>query len=289
MAKPRPSNTGSAASGSGSASTATSNSKSKTKSEDKPLSTTDTGFEQQFRENGYVGPLSAEALRNPPVDLEEIEAYLNKSRSSESPTSSQHECFIIGVGVASSERDVESLYGNSVLKPTNRNLELARMGYAAKIDKQWVDFDKNVDFNEKLSAPKPDLTEGYLHKAFPSGILKKMGGAATLTKDNPDFVAFPHFVGEFKAVGKDMKRGTLQAGYDGAAMVYARNKVLAHIGQPDPDNHASPLTLIVDGLNWAIFAHYTHTKDGKNDVEYYQVCYIPRFVPPSVWNRTCSC
>lgn len=272
MTKPKPSNTGSAASGSGSAPTTTSNSKSK--SSEKSLATTDSGFDQQFRKNGAHGPSSIEVDLYPPVNLDEIEKYLDKSRASASPTFSQHQRFKRAINRAANERDVEALYTRRVLKDTNNTTEFEDIEYGANIDKQWVDFDKEVGFNHKLSAPKPDLVEGYVQSTFPPSI-KQLGGAATLVKDNPDFVALPHFAVEFKGVGKDFQKARTQAGYDGSSMVYARDKALEHIGQPDPERHASPLSMAIDGYNWEIFANYKRENEEKKRVEYFQVCQLP--------------
>lgn len=264
-------NTNTIISGSSSGSDHTANSNANSKADGKSrFATTDSGFDQRFRENGGLGPLSKKSLKNPPADLDEIEAYLDQSRSSASPTSSQHERFIRGLERAANERDIEALYSGRVLKNTNQVPELEDIDYGANIDKQWVDFDKDVGFNNGLSAPKPDLTEGYLQRTFPPNI-KSLGGAATLVRGDPGFVALPHFAAEFKGLGKDLQKGEVQAGYDGAAMVYARTKALQHIGQPDPERHASPLTLASDGRNWAVYAHYAHKDAETEKVENFQV------------------
>lgn len=234
------------------------------------ISTTETGFDERFVENGFQLPYSDKARHSPPPNLPEIRAYLNQSRGSASPTMSRHDDFIYDFKLANNERAVEDIYRTHVLKNTNTDPECRRTGYRTYFDTQWVDFDKDVGFNNGLSAPKPDITEGYLQSTFPPNV-KKLGGAATLVKNNPQFVALPHFAVEFKAIGKDMNKAEFQAGYDGAAMTHARNKALTYLGEPVPERQASPLTMAVDGRNWSVYAHYNRTDKETNRVESYQV------------------
>lgn len=133
-----------------------------------------------------------------------------------------------------------------------------------------------MGFNDALPAPKPHLTEGYLQSTFPPSI-KTLGGAATLVRGDPDFVALPHFAAEFTGLDKNLQKAEVQAGYDGAAMVYARNKALQHIGQPDPERHASPLTLASDGRNWAVYAHYAHKDAETEKIANFQVNMCPLY------------
>ncbi len=44
-------------------------------------------------------------------------------------------------------------------------------------------------------------------------------------------MTLPHIAGEWKGPDGSMKEATLQSGYDGAALVYARNQALAHQGK----------------------------------------------------------
>ncbi len=48
----------------------------------------------------------------------------------------------------------------------------------------------------------------------------------------------------------------MQAAYDGAALVYARNQALSYMGISDPPGHAKITTFTSDGKNINFFAHY---------------------------------
>lgn len=52
------------------------------------------------------------------------------------------------------------MYSARVFNDPNRVPELQSMGYRAVLDKQWVDYEKEADFNNGLASPKPDRTEG---------------------------------------------------------------------------------------------------------------------------------
>lgn len=234
----------------------------------KSISTTDPHFEETFRVNGGLSTL--DSSRHPPSNKEEIKAYLNKSRGSASPTSSQHRSFLYSLDKASNEREIEALFQGRVLKETNKEPALEAIDYGANIDKQWVAFPKNVGFNNGLSAPKPDLVEGYALRSFPQSV-RQLGGSATLIHDSSTFVSHPHFAAEFKDFGKSLREGEVQAGYDGAHMVYSRDKALEFIGEKDPPRRASPLTVASDGHHWTAYSHYAHDNKDKEKTEHYQV------------------
>lgn len=211
-----------------------------------------------------------QSAKNPPSNEKEIKEYLDKSRGSASPTSSQHEKFLTILEKASNERDIENLMQRRVLRDTNYTDELVDQDYGAYVDKQWVAFPKNVGFNNGLSAPKPDLTEGFAQRAFTPSV-QQLGGAATLVHDSSTFACLPHFVGEFKDHGKSMREAEVQAGYDAAHMVYARDKTLEFVGDKEPARRASPITVASDGHYWTVYSHYAHDNDEKKMREYYQV------------------
>lgn len=231
-------------------------------------STTDPEFEAKFRANHGVSVLGSRKKALP--NRADLDKHMEASRDSASPTSSQDDRFVRGLERCANERDVEVLYHGRILKDTNKVPELEDLDYCANIDKQWVAFPKDVGFNNGLSAPKPDLVEGYAQRAWPPTI-KQLGGAATLVKHDPGFTALPHFAGEFKDFGKSVRQGEVQAGYDGAATVYARHQALAAIGQKDPPGRASPVTMASDGRTWRIYAHSAEENVKTKELEYFQV------------------
>ncbi|KAJ4387606.1 hypothetical protein N0V93_008202 [Gnomoniopsis smithogilvyi] len=233
----------------------------------KSHSTTDHRFEAAFRTNGGVDALNSCSF--PPSNMTEIGAHLDRSRDSASPDSSQHRRFLNSLQCANNERDIESLMQGRVFKDTNKDDRLQDIDYRANVDKQWVAFPKDVGFNNNLSAPKPDLVEGYAQRSFPP-FINELGGSATLVHDSETYVALPHFAAEFKDYGKSMREAEVQTGYDGAHMVYARNKALEYIGERDPPQRASPITVASDGHNWTVYSHHAHPNDQTGKLEYYQ-------------------
>jgi hypothetical protein len=54
-----------------------------------------------------------------------------------------------------------------------------------------------------------------------------------------------------------------QAGYDGACMVYGRNKACSFLESPDPAGHAFVSTFTTDGTTLNIFDHYSSGSQGQ--------------------------
>jgi hypothetical protein len=65
-----------------------------------------------------------------------------------------------------------------------------------------------------------------------------------------------------------MKKAELRSGYDGAALVYARNRALSFVGELDPPGHAEVTTFTTDGTSLDFYAHHAALgEEGK--VEYH--------------------
>lgn len=231
-------------------------------------STTTVGFKERFRANHALTTFKSGA--HPFANEAELTERLFRSRGSASPSRSEHQTIGDMFSEASNEREVEAIMTQHVLKPALGELTLVGMDYKAKFDKQWTAFPENVGFNNGLAPPKPDLTEGFARRTFPPTI-SSLGGCATLVKDDSTYVALPHFVAEFKNVGADMGLAEIQAGYGGAAMVYSHNQALAYLGQPDPPRTASVASVISNGLDWKVYAHYAHKNEKSGNMEWYQV------------------
>lgn len=240
---------------------------SSTSSEGKK-STTNVGFKERFRENHALNTIKSGA--HPLANEAELTERLFRSRGSVSPSRSEYQTTGDLLSEASNQREIEVIMTHRVLKPTQVDLALLDMDYKVKFDKQWTTFPENVGFNNGLAPPKPDLTEGFMRKTFPPNI-SSLGGCATLVEDDPNYIALPHFVVEFKHTGKNMDLAEIQAGYDGAAMVYSHNQAVAYLGQPDPPRTASVASVISNGLDWKVYAHYAHKNEKSGNMEWYQV------------------
>lgn len=231
-------------------------------------STTDPAFKAKFRTNGGLDLFASAAV---PLGNEgTIEERLKRSRSSESPTPSLHQTYGELIIDAPNELMMQDAAANCILQPTNYLPRLRKSQYSYVLDKQWVAYPPNVGFNDGLSAPKPDRLEGFKRAAFPPSI-DQLGGSATLVKNDRSFIALPHLALEFKHTTKNFDEAEVQAAFDGAAMVYARNRALAYLGQPDPSRRAHIVTAITNGFDWKAYAHYSCVNENTGKLEYHQV------------------
>lgn len=74
----------------------------------------------------------------------------------------------------------------------------------------------------------------------------------------------------YKAREKSLHEAKVQAGYDGAAMVYGRNEALKYIGEADPSGQPAVLTATTIGQEWNVYGHCAHPNDSTGKEEYYQ-------------------
>ncbi|KFY30038.1 hypothetical protein V493_02161 [Pseudogymnoascus sp. VKM F-4281 (FW-2241)] len=139
-------------------------------------------------------------------------------------------------------------------------------------------FPKDVVFNNGLPPPQPEFIAGLRKEAFEPFPLERVIGAVLYEddmeedEDDPnDFhsIVLPHIAGEVGNPEGSMERATLQCAYDGATLVYARNKALEFIGKPDPLGLAVIVTYTFVSDIMEFFAHYAAPgDDGK--LEYHQ-------------------
>lgn len=228
----------------------------------KTNSTTASGFAIQACKNGMLGPRASE----PPTNLEDIRKRLAQSRGTPSPTKSEYEDYVDKVVGAVNEATMVFEVGGKLLKNYPND------AYKRAFDKAFTGFPKDVGFNKGLSPPQPDFVEGLeMQDCLPFPVDEHVSGAVLYT-DDLGSVTLPHIAGEWKGPGKDMRGATLQSGYDGAALVYARNQALSYLGNPDPSGHAEVTTFTTDGTNLSFFAHYaTPSEDGTLKYHQYPV------------------
>jgi hypothetical protein len=155
-----------------------------------------------------------------------------------------------------------------MLLETSKLLKEYGRGYRRVYNQALNDFPKSVGFNTGLSAPQPDMIEGLDLREFkPFPVRQELGGAAVPTSEN-NATTLPHLAGEWKAGGKDMIQARTQAAYDGACMVYGRNKARSFLESPDPADHAYIQTFTIDGTTLNTFAHYSSSS--QDQVKYHQ-------------------
>ncbi|KAK0612378.1 hypothetical protein B0T17DRAFT_584141 [Bombardia bombarda] len=223
----------------------------------KTLSTTASGFVLQARENGILDPFDSK----PPKNLKDIRKRLAEPRATPSATVSAYKNHVYTVGVAPNEATL-------VGKMLPLLIDYPK-GYKWALNRGFTAFPKDVGFNNGLSAPQPDYVEGLgLEEYRPLPVYKHVNGAV-LYKDDLHSMTLPHLAGEWKCPSGNMKGAEATSGYDGAALVYARNQALAYQGKSDPPGHASITTFTTNGKELNFYAHYA--APAENDkLEYHQ-------------------
>ncbi|KAK3319222.1 hypothetical protein B0H66DRAFT_533724 [Apodospora peruviana] len=77
-------------------------------------------------------------------------------------------------------------------------------------------------------------------------------------------------LGEYKSPAVGLKKAREQAAYDGAHLVYGKNRALQYLGAPDPPRHATITTFVSDGSTLEFFAHYSVPGE-DDDVQSYDL------------------
>ncbi|KAK0655466.1 hypothetical protein B0T16DRAFT_312591, partial [Cercophora newfieldiana] len=228
----------------------------------KTTSTTTSGFAHKARNNGILHSLSSKPHQN----LEDTLRRHVAPRDTVSPPESVYEAYADKVGKVYSEATMVFEVGGELLKECPK-------GYRREFNLSFTNIPPDAGYNKGLSAPQPDFIEGLEEEEFrPFPIADHVPGA-TLYDDDPFSLTLPHVAGEWKGRGKDMEKVRLQAAYDGAAMVYARNQALAYMGKSDPPRHAAITTFTTDGTNLNMYAHYAIPSEEDDTLEYHQYQY----------------
>lgn len=148
-------------------------------------STTSEGFENRALDNGVLD--AVRPGKQAMVDSD-VKKRLLASRESASPTQSQYNKFADRIVEASNEQGTIAVYSKYIFQDTEATH--FDIGYRRKEDKMSTEFPKNVSFNNGLSAPKPDMIEGFSRDSFPPTI--EHIKASRLVWDEPRYVALPH-------------------------------------------------------------------------------------------------
>ncbi|KAI1298006.1 hypothetical protein F5Y03DRAFT_368943 [Xylaria venustula] len=225
----------------------------------KTTSTTTSGFADKARDNGILDPVSSK----PPTDLKDVRERHARSRATASPPESEYRRYAKKVSKARTEATMVFKVGTHMLK------EYEDDSYDQAFNQPFTGFPEDAGFNNGLSAPQPDFVEGLEKEEYrPFPVVDHVPGAA-ICKNDPHSLVLPHLAGEWKGRGKNMEEARMQAAYDGAALVYARNQAFDAIGKPYLAGHAKVTTFTTDGTNLNLFAHYAApTEEGT--LEYHQ-------------------
>ncbi|KAK7429740.1 hypothetical protein QQZ08_003766 [Neonectria magnoliae] len=226
------------------------------------VSSTSPLFATLSMENGILTPYQSK----PPTNLDQILERHARSTVRAPITRPRHQDYIRRVEHAPNEATMVFETAEMLLK------RYTVKGYHRVMDLAFVGFPKDVGFNNGLSSPQPDFLEGVLMEEFNPFPVRTHISGAVVHHHGLKSVALPHIAGEWKGPGKNMVEAALQSAYDGAALVYARNKALAYLNRSDPLGHAEITTFTTDGTMINHYAHYAAPSE-NNMLEYHQFLY----------------
>lgn len=209
-------------------------------------------FPQQLCENKVL----FKTVSKPPTNLNDIRTRLvaNPSGVLVPPTESAYQAYVDTINRVRNETSM-MVEMSGLLKKHNDK------AYNRIFNHAFTAFPRGgCGFNNELSPPQPDFIEGLNDNEFHPFPIRNVRGCVLYK--NKLSVALPHLAGEWKGPSKNMEHAELQSAYDGAALVYARNRALAWMGTADPPGHAAVLTFTTDGSTINIFAHYAVPEDG---------------------------
>ena len=228
----------------------------RSKSSSKTVSTTDSRFPFLAGGNAILWEPNAK----PPLNLQFLQDRLNRRRGTPSPTESEYEIATHNLVIAENEGTVAAEASNLL-----KNYHIT--GYRRAINLPFKDFPKNVGFNDGLSPAQPDIIEGLEIPNF-KPFLPSEQLTAAIPYSSRNAITLPHCAGEWKGPGKDLNLARVQAAYDGASMVYARNEATSFLGSPDPNASAHVVTFTSDGTSINTFANHSLNMHGQ--IEYHQ-------------------
>jgi hypothetical protein len=215
----------------------------------KTISTTGSGFAQQAYENGILDPAASYPL---PSDFDTIQHSFTQRRTSTQPSEPTHRIYSELVCTSYNESGASYLVQTDILK----RYEYSDWRYRRVRDRAITQI-PSQDFNHGLSNPLPDVLEGLYTKALPDHLHNN----ALHTKES---LSFCHFAVEFKRTDGNLRQATVQAAYDGATMVCARNQALAQaaaLGNSNRDaleraaKETAVFTCVSDGKVAEVYGH----------------------------------
>ena len=220
-----------------------------TESNTMTISSTALGFgQQQAYENGILDPTASRQ----PHDLGTLLRRLTQRRGSIQPSVLAHQQYCFMISKSYNQGGVTDVLNAEVLI----NPRCTRYG---KLVRRAITRIPPQTFNYNLSPPEPDHLEGLWTDALPHHL-----HSHALHDDN-NSLAFCHLAVEFKRADGNLHLARYQAAYDGAVLVYARNRALDHaatLGYSSREaveraaRETSVLTCVTDGKTVERFAHY---------------------------------
>jgi len=220
-------------------------------------STTDSGFEQRAYENGIWCPIPS----HPCQGLSTMENRAAQHRTSPQPSEHAHQAYCTGISRSYNEAGAALLVQSKIMRDYNGN----DFNYGKQCSRAITEI-PSQDFNAGLSNPEPDVLEGLYTEVLPDHLHDN-----ALHKKNS--LSFCHFAAEFKRTDSNFHQARLQAAYDGAVLVNARERALAEARQDGTvpaaaiDKAAEELAVFTCVTDGKIAEAYTHYYE---DGQYYQ-------------------
>ena len=211
----------------------------------KATSTTDSGFEKRAYENGFWEVPSTQ-------DVSTARTRFAQHRTSPQPSEQAHQRYRDDISESYNEATASHLVRSDIMRDYRHDRNYGRY-YSRAITEI-----PTQDFNYGLSNAEPDVLEGLKTRVLP----EHLHDNALHKKDS---LSFCHFAAEFKRTDGNLHRARLQAAYDGAILVNARERALERArANPSADiaaldkaaNEVAVFTCVTDGQVAEVYAHY---------------------------------
>ncbi|KAK5651279.1 hypothetical protein OQA88_12623 [Cercophora sp. LCS_1] len=214
------------------------------------IPTTDSAFEQHAYENGILDPIAS----RPPHGLNTIRNCVTQRRTNTQPSERIHQAYCNKVSRSFNEGSASHLIQTRIMREYNDPQYNRVHGRAiTQIPKQ--------DFNNNLSDPRPDVLEGLCTEVLPDHLHDN-----ALHKKKS--LSFYHFTAEFKHDDGNLHQATVQAAYNGAVLVNARDRALTKARQDSIvaatviDKAAKEAAVLTCVTNGKVAEVYTHHSEG---------------------------
>lgn len=215
----------------------------------------------RVRRNGILRPQDS----LPPVNLASILERHMRSRQSATPPESLYLAYVNRVDRAGNMPTMVHEVTRHMMEEYDDDA-----GYKKAFNRAFTAFPEDVGFNDCLSTPQPGFVEGLEADEFrPVRAIWRIAGAVVY-KDDPYSITLPHLAGEWKGPAGNMAGATMQCGYSGAALVYARNEALFSMGKRDPLGHSEITTFATNGTTINFYAHHFTVRDGWPEYHQYR-------------------
>lgn len=211
----------------------------------KHTSTTDSSFEKRAYGNGFWEVPSTQ-------DVSTARTRFAQHRTSPQPSEQAHQRYRNDISESYNEAAVSYLVQSDIMRDYRYDCN-----YGRHLNRAITEI-PTQDFNDGLSNAEPDVLEGLKTRVLPEHLHDN-----ALHKKNS--LSFCHFAAEFKRTDGNLHQARLQAAYDGAILVNARERALERArADPSADiaaldkaaNEVAVSTCVTDGKVAEVYAHY---------------------------------